>query len=152
MAWENGRNETFKGGSVNTDTTIVISNLSAGSHVSGAAVAAYFIFLGVLVILQIIGFWKVFVKAGRPGWAALIPFYNLYTECKVAKRPGWWLILFFIPFVNIVVWFIVAIDIAKNFGKGTGFGVLLAIFPMIVALVLGFGSAQYSDGAQPQVA
>jgi Family of unknown function (DUF5684) len=134
------------------DTNTVYSNLSAGSSVSSGVVTAYFIFLGVLVILQIIGFWKVFVKAGRPGWAALIPFYNLYTECKVAKRPGWWLILFFIPFVNIIIWFIVAIDIAKNFGKGTGFGVLLAIFPMIASLVLGFGSAQYIDGAQPQAA
>jgi hypothetical protein len=98
----------------------------------------------VALVLDVIAFWMIFAKAGRPGWAAIIPFYNLYTMCKVAGRPGWWWILFLIPFVNIVVAFIVYIDIAKAFGKGTGFGILLVFFTIICALILGLGSSTYT--------
>ena len=62
---------------------------------------------------------------------------------KVAGRPGWWLILYFIAIVNIIIYIIVALDIAKNFGHGAGFGILLILFPMIMYLVLGFGSSKY---------
>ena len=61
--------------------------------------------------------WKVFTKAGQPGWAILIPFYNTYVLLKIVGRPGWWLVLMFIPLVNIVIAIIVAIDLAKSFGK-----------------------------------
>ena len=62
-------------------------------------------------------------KAGKPGWGAIIPFYNIYLIVKVAGRPGWWLILYFIPIVNIIIWLIVCIDVARNFGHGAGFGI-----------------------------
>jgi hypothetical protein len=74
----------------------------------------------VFMVLVIAGTWKIFVKAGRPGWGAIIPFYNTYLMLKVAGRPGWWLILFFMPFVNIVIWLIVALGISENFGHGPG--------------------------------
>ena len=86
----------------------------------------------------------IFTKAGRPGWGAIIPFYNIYLICKVSGRPGWWLILFFIPLVNIVVALIVMIDLAKAFGKGTGFGVGMFFLNFIFYPILGFGSATYS--------
>ena len=54
------------------------------------------------IVLVIAGTWKTFVKADKPGWGAIIPFYNTYLMIKVAGRPGWWLILFFIPIVNII--------------------------------------------------
>ncbi len=98
----------------------------------------------IVLVLEILAFWMIFLKAGRPGWAAIIPIYNLYTMCKVAGRPGWWWILFLIPFVNIVVVFIVYIEIAKAFGKGTFFGVMMVVFPMICALILGLGSSTYT--------
>src|SRR5215471_19804782 len=63
-------------------------------------------------------FWKVFTKAGQPGWAAIIPIVNLYFLCKVAGRPGWWVILFFIPIVSLVISIMVWLDTAKAFGKG----------------------------------
>jgi len=97
----------------------------------------------VFMVLVIAGTWKIFEKAGRPGWGAIIPFYNTYLMLKVAGRPGWWLILFFIPFVNIVIWLIVALGISENFGHGAGYGILLWLFSPIMALVLGFGSSQY---------
>ena len=96
-----------------------------------------------IVVLIIAGFWKVFVKAGHPGWAAIIPIYNLYIMLKIAGRPGWWLLLFIVPVVNFVIAIIVAIDIAKSFGKGTGFGVGLAFLGPIFYPILGFGDATY---------
>ncbi|MDF3058602.1 MAG: signal peptidase [Rariglobus sp.] len=96
-----------------------------------------------LAVLIIAAIWKVFTKAGQPGWAAIIPFYNLYVLLKVAGRPGWWLLLFLIPIVNVVMAIIVAIDVAKAFGKGTGFGVGLAFLGVIFYPILGFGDATY---------
>jgi hypothetical protein len=96
-----------------------------------------------VILLLIAAMWKVFSKAGQPGWAVLIPIYNLYVLCKVAGRPGWWLILMLIPFVNFIILIILSIDIAKAFGKGAGFGIGLFFLPFIFYPVLGFGSAQY---------
>ncbi|MCC6229741.1 MAG: signal peptidase I [Phycisphaerales bacterium] len=96
-----------------------------------------------LVILVIAGFWRVFSKAGEPGWAAIIPIFNVYILLKIAGRPWWWLILYFIPIVSLVIWVVVSVDIAKAFGKGTGFGIGLALLPFIFFPVLGFSDAQY---------
>jgi hypothetical protein len=102
-----------------------------------------------IIILLIAAMWKVFSKAGQPGWAAIIPIYNMYVLCKVAGRPGWWLILLLIPFVNFIILIILSIDIAKAFGKGAGFGIGLFLLPFIFYPILGFGSAQYQGGAGP---
>jgi uncharacterized membrane protein YhaH (DUF805 family) len=74
------------------------------------------------VVLMIAALWKIFSKAGQPGWAAIIPIVNTYFVCKVAGRPGWWVILMFIPFVNFIIGIILCIDIAKSFGKGVASG------------------------------
>ncbi len=96
------------------------------------------------IVLIIAGFWKTFEKAGQPGWAAIIPIYNLYTLMKVAGRPGWWFLLYFIPFVNIVISIVVAIDVAHSFGKDTLYGILLLWFFQIIGfLILGFSDAEY---------
>jgi hypothetical protein len=102
----------------------------------------------VVAVLMIAAMWKVFSKAGRPGWAAIIPIVNTYFLCKVAGRPGWWVILMVIPLVNFIIWIIVCIDVAKNFGKGPGFGIGLAFLGFIFYPILGFGSATY-QGAAP---
>ncbi len=99
----------------------------------------------VLAVLALVGGWKMLAKAGRPGWGILIPFYNTYLLCRVAGRPGWWLILFFIPIVDIVIWLIVALNIAENFGHGAGYGILLWLFPWLMFLVLGFGTDTYRN-------
>jgi hypothetical protein len=84
------------------------------------------------------------VKAGQPGWAVLIPFYNVYILLKIAGRPGWWLVLCLIPLVNIVIALMVAIDVAKAFGQSAVFGVvLLFLLSGIGYLVLGFGNYKY---------
>lgn len=96
-----------------------------------------------IVFFLIASVWKVFTKAGQPGWASIVPIYNAYILLKIAGKPGWWLLLLFIPLVNIVIGIIVAIDLAKSFGKGAGFGVGLAFLGFIFYPILGFGSATY---------
>ena len=96
--------------------------------------------LGVLII---IAEWKVFVKAGEPGWAALIPFYNTYTLFKIAWGQGWKFLLLLIPVANIVFYIMVNVKLARAFGKGAGFGWGLALLPVIFYPVLGFGDAAY---------
>ncbi len=115
---------------------------------AGGAIGAVGGLIGLAVaVIIIIALWKVFAKAGQPGWGALIPIYNFYLLCKVAGRPGWWLILMLIPFVNFIIMIIVCIDIAKNFGKGAGFGLGLAFLGVIFFPILAFGSATYLGSA-----
>jgi hypothetical protein len=100
--------------------------------------------IGLLIALVVIvAMWKVFTKAGQPGWASIIPIYNLYIWCKIVGRPWWWILLMLIPFVNFIVAIILCIDLAKSFGKGVGFGIGLALLGIIFFPILGFGSAQY---------
>jgi hypothetical protein len=102
--------------------------------------------LGVIWLLVIIAEWRVLAKAGKPGWGAIIPIYNLYLICKVAKRPGWWWVLFIIPVVNVVITIIVMLDVAKAFKKGVGFGIGLILLNPLFMMILGYGSAEY-DGS-----
>ncbi|QUQ69195.1 DUF5684 domain-containing protein [Kutzneria sp. CA-103260] len=95
-------------------------------------------------VIAIVGLWRVFTKAGLPGWGAIIPLYNIYLLMKVAGRPGWWVVLYLIPIVNIIVHLIVSMDVARNFGKSKVFGVVgLWLFNVIGFLILGFGDARY---------
>lgn len=100
------------------------------------------IYLAIFVLI-IAGIWRVFTKAGRPGWGALIPIYNLYLLCGIAGKPGWWVILMFIPIVNLIISILVSLGVAENFGKGAGFGIGLAFLPFIFYPILGFGDATY---------
>ena len=94
-------------------------------------------------IFILAAWWKIFTKAGQPGWACIIPIYNLYIWCKIVGRPAWWIILMLIPFVNFIIFIILCIDLAKSFGKGAGFGIGLLLLGIIFFPILGFGSAQY---------
>ena len=106
------------------------------------------IIFGLLVaLLLIVAMWKVFTKAGQPGWASIIPIYNIYIWCKIVGRPWWWILLMLIPFVNFIICIILCIDLAKSFGKGVGFGIGLALLGIIFFPILGFGSAQYQGPA-----
>lgn len=100
------------------------------------------VYIGIIVLV-IAGFWKTFVKAGKPGWAAIVPIYNIIVLLEIAGRPLWWIVLFLIPLVSLIALIIVSIDIAKSFGKGVGFGLGLGFLSFIFYPILGFGSAQY---------
>ncbi len=96
-----------------------------------------------IIILIIASFWKVFTKAGKPGWAAIVPIYNIIVMLQIVGRPWWWILLMLIPIVGLVIAIIVSIDMAKSFGKGTGFGIGLALLFFIFYPILGFGGAKY---------
>lgn len=110
--------------------------------VAGAATGVLIFQLAILAFFIVV-MWKIFTKAGQPGWAAIIPIYNAYILLKIAGKPGWWLLLFFIPIVNLVIAIIVSIALAQSFGKGTGFGIGLFLLGFIFGPILAFGSAQY---------
>ena len=101
------------------------------------------LYLGV-VIFMLASMWRVFEKAGQPGWAAIVPIYNVYIMLLVAGKPGWWLLLMLIPFVNIVIEIMVFVGIAEKFGKSGGYAVGLLFLPFIFFPMLGFGSATYT--------
>lgn len=108
------------------------------------------IFGGIWLLCLIVGIflavamWKVYTKAGKPGWASLIPVYNTIVMLEMIGKPIWWIFLTFIPFVNIVVAFIIAHEMTKAFGKGTGFTIGVIFLPFIFIPILAFGDAVYS--------
>jgi hypothetical protein len=120
--------------------------LVAGGLLGGAFLMLFLIWLGVAVVV-IAGMWKTFVKAGKPGWAAIVPFYNIYVLLEIAGRPGWWLVLFIVPILSFVMAIILFVDIAKSFGKGTGFAVGLLLLGIVFWPILGFGDARYRGPA-----
>jgi hypothetical protein len=113
------------------------------SYASGGIPAIVWVIYIAVIVVMIVAMWKVFTKAGKPGWASLIPLYNTYVMLQVVGRPWWWLLLMFIPFVNIVIAIIVTNDLAKSFGKGVGWTVGLLLLPFIFMPMLAFGNAKY---------
>jgi hypothetical protein len=104
----------------------------------------------VLVLVTIVALWKVFQKAGEPGWAVIVPIYNVVVMLRIAGRPLWWFLLFFIPIVSLIPSIMIPVDIAKRFGKGTGFGLGLAFLPFIFYPILGFGDARVEGVWTPE--
>jgi hypothetical protein len=90
-----------------------------------------------VIIVMIAAVWKVFTKAGQPGWAVFIPIYNAIVWLRVCGKPGWWIILLIIPLVNIII------SLLASLGKGTGFGIGLWLLGPIFLLILAFGDSKY---------
>jgi len=108
----------------------------------------FFIIVYIVVIVLIIASqWKIFTKADKPGWASLIPIYNVIVLLEIARKPLWMVLLLFIPIANIIVYIIVAIELANNFGKSGGFAAGLILLPIIFYPILAFGSAEYQEAA-----
>lgn len=119
-----------------------------------AFLGAYFLVVLVVAIFFIVCMWKIFVKAGKPGWAALVPIYNFIVLLEIVGRPTWWVLALFagiIPVVGAIIAFvamvIVMIDLAKSFGKDTGFAILLILLPIVGYPMLAFGKAEYKGVA-----
>jgi len=117
-----------------------------------ALATAYLLVVFPILIILLVASWKIFTKAGQPGWAILIPIYNIYVYTKVLSRPKWWILLYFfgiVPFVgSFAVLFVSIIDsfrLAKLFGKAPVFGVGLLMLPFIFYAILAFGSAEYDE-------
>jgi hypothetical protein len=110
---------------------------------STGAIVAILICSLAISIFMIVAQWKVFVKAGQPGWACIIPIYNTYIMLKIGGKPWWWLLLLLIPGVNIIFAIWIINMISKSFGKDEGFTVGLVLLGIIFWPILGFGSAKY---------
>jgi hypothetical protein len=96
----------------------------------------------VVSVIVVVSMWKLFDKAGRPGWAAIVPFYNIIVMLDIPGRPAWWLILCFIPFVIIVP----MVDFVKAYGKDAIWGVGIYFLGFIFLPLMAFGDAQYQGG------
>jgi len=103
----------------------------------------FWVFYIAIIVFYIICMWKIFVKAGKPGWASIIPIYSSLVQLEILGRPWWWLLLLFVPLVNIVISIMIIFDMAKVFGKDTGFGFGLLFLSFIFIPILAFGDAQY---------
>lgn len=113
---------------------------------SGSLIAFFIVLLIVyvgIIALLIISLWKIFLKANQPGWAAIVPFYNFYIMNIIARKPGWWFGMMFIPVVNIIFMIMIINGIVKNFGKSNGFTVGIVFLPFIFYPILAFGNATY---------
>ena len=119
---------------------------AAGAAAAMGGLCVMFIYF-VLIVGVIAGMWMTFAKAGRPGWAAIIPFYNVFVLTEIARKEILWFILTLLPCINIVAIILISIDVAKNFGKGAGFGIGLALLPFIFYPILGFSGARYQGVA-----
>lgn len=108
-----------------------------------AASGTYSLFGLIFAVLGIIALWKIFTKAGEEGWKSIIPIYNIIVLLQIVGRPGWWVLLLFIPFVNLVILIIVMNDLSKSFGHGLGFTLGLLFLSSIFYLILGFDSSRY---------
>ncbi len=100
-----------------------------------------------IVVLMIASMWVIFTKAGQPGWAAIIPIYNIIVLLQIVGRPLWWFLLMLIPFVNFIVGILVVIDLAKSFGQSVGYAIGVLLLPFIFMPMLAFGDARYQGPA-----
>ena len=122
----------------------VSSGLMGGLMAMGMGIMIFFL---AIVLFMIICMWKVFTKAGKPGWAILVPIYNFIVLLQIAGKPWWWFFLMLIPLVNLIIIIIVYIEIAKAFGYGAGFAIGMLLLGIIFWPILAFGSSKYTDPA-----
>lgn len=97
-----------------------------------------------VAIFMIASLWKIFTKAGQPGWACIVPIYNYIVMAKMAEKPAWWGILCLIPYVNIIFIIWIWNRIVLRFGKSSGFTVGIILLPIIFIPMLAFGDATYT--------
>lgn len=125
------------------------------TNFNGVTVSEIFTVLSIIVIIgivQLAGTWRVYEKAGKPGWACLIPFYNFFVLLQMVEKPEWWIVWLFVPFANIVVPIWVKNLLSKSFGKDEAFTLGLIFLPFIFYPILGFGNSSYQGGAgKPKV-
>lgn len=126
-------------------TTVTSSSLDMSTL--GSMITQYLGFMTVIYVLLIIAMWKIFTKAGKPGWASIIPIYNIVVMFQIIGLNPWLLLLYLIPVVNFVVAIVFSImqasRLSKAFGKGTGFAFGLFFLNPIFLLILGFGDSKY---------
>jgi uncharacterized membrane protein YhaH (DUF805 family) len=107
----------------------------------------WLVWLAVLVF-QAAVMWRLFEKAERPGWAALIPIYNAWVYCEICGKPGWWMLAMFVPLLNVVIAILLAFLLAERFGHGIGFGIGLVLLSLIFHAILAFGDSRWTPPSE----
>lgn len=127
---------------------LLLAQNDFGGGGGGGAIAGIvgLIYLAIIVVM-IASFWKIFDKAGEPGWAAIVPIYNVVVLLKIVGRPVWWIVLLIVPFVNFIIGILVSLDLAKSFGKEIGFALGLIFLGIVFYPLLAFGDASYQGPA-----
>lgn len=105
----------------------------------GTAIFLYFAF----IVFMIASIWTIFSKAGKPGWASIVPIYNIIVFLEIVGKPWWWFLLMLIPIVNIVLMVIVIHQLSLSFGKGAGFTIGIVLLGFIFLPILAFGDSAY---------
>lgn len=106
-----------------------------------------FIFITILVIITIAAQWRIYEKAGKPGWAAIIPIYNIIVLMEIIGKPWWWLLLLLFP-LTLLIFAIWSINLlSKSFGQGVGFTIGLLLVGIIFYPMLAFGNYEYKGPA-----
>ncbi|MDQ3279750.1 MAG: DUF5684 domain-containing protein [Bacteroidota bacterium] len=118
-------------------------NYEANGFLDPSVIFGILLFFGAISLLAVIAQWRIFQKAGKPGWASLVPLYNMYVHLKVVGKPGWWLLLLAVPLVNIYIAIKSVHLLSKSFGKDVGFTLGLLFLPMLFFPILAFGGARY---------
>ena len=131
---------------------LIAQNDGAAAAAATGAASLFMLLCFALILLVIVGMWKMFSKAGKPGWASIIPIYNCVVLLEIVGKPIWWILLLMIPPVTFVIAIILNLALAERFGKGGGFAVGLIFLPFIFIPMLGFGSATYQPAPAPVAA
>lgn len=116
---------------------------TSSTGIAGLFTGTFITIMLIIVAIEIIGMWKIFVKAGKPGWAAIIPIYNLIVLLEIVGKPLWWIILLIIPCVSIIFAVWMTNLLSKSFGQGVGFTIGLIFLGFIFYPLLGFGDYRY---------
>jgi hypothetical protein len=104
----------------------------------------------VIAVVYLAGVWKVFTKANRAGWAAIVPIYNLYVMLEIGDNKWWWLLVLLVPLIQLYALYKIHAGVARSFGKGVGFALGLTFLGMIFFPLLGFGDYSYTDPTRGQ--
>ena len=126
-------------------TTYTTGYDGTGSGLFASLGIGIWLFGLILSIIMIISMWKIYKKAGKPGWASIIPIYNIIVLLEIVELPMWYIALLILPFANIYATFKIFIELAQKFGKSTGFGVLTVFFSIICLPIIAFGKDKYSN-------
>ena len=97
----------------------------------------------VFTVYMYASMWRIYAKAGEPGWTAIIPVYSIIILLKIVNKPWWWFFLLLIPVANIVFAIILTHRLSKAFGNGVGFTLGLIFLPFIFIPLLGFGDYSF---------
>ena len=114
---------------------------SSASVFAGFGIA-YVVIMLTISALIVVSYWKIFVKAGKPGWAAIVPIYNFIVMSEIAEKPWWYVLLLCVPIANIYAMVVVYNGIAKKFGKGTGYTVGMIFLSIIFVPMLAFSKTK----------